>query len=230
MGSASYASAALVATPPPLLLRKFDLNFSQFTAAGVVSVAHALGRCFSGDGLRGIDLRSNPKLGDAGISALAKALPASLQRLTIEVTGCGDEGILTVVAVLPRLLQLQGLDCGGNSIGIAGWTALGRALPVLPALGWFSACDCAGMGDAGIAAPVAELPRCALFGDLWLERCGIGATGTVALAVLSMCLELRNLEITGNGLGPEGATPLRRAARPELTIEWTEGRDHVPLW
>jgi hypothetical protein len=121
--------------PPPLLLRKFDLNFSQLTAAGVVSVAHALGRCFSGDGLRGIDLRSNPKLGDAGISALAKALPASLQRLTIEVTGCGDEGILTVVAVLPRLLQLQGLDCGGNSIGIAGWTALGRALPVLPALG-----------------------------------------------------------------------------------------------
>jgi hypothetical protein len=106
VGSASYASAALVAMPPPLLLRKFDLNFSQLTVAGVVSVAHALGRCFSGDGLRGIDLRSNPKLGDAGISALAKALPASLQRLTIEATGCGDEGILTVVAVLPRLLQL----------------------------------------------------------------------------------------------------------------------------
>ena len=63
----------------------------------------------------------------------------------------------------------------------AGWTALGRALPVLPALRWFSACDCAGMGDAGIAALVAELPRCALLRDLWLERCGIGATGAVAL-------------------------------------------------
>lgn len=163
--------------------------------------------------------------------ALIAALPGTLEYLDIEETGCGDKSMVALATALPRFLELQHLTCCHNPIGPAGWTALGRALPSVPCLEWLSASDCANMGDAGMAGLVAQLHRCVSLENLWIERDCIGATGAAALAhVLPKCRKLRVLEITGNDLGPEGADPLRRAARRQLEIEWTKGRDHVPLW
>ena len=82
---------------------------------------------------------SRNKIGDAGLTALAKAVEsgalASLETLSLNNNGIGDEGMSALAkAITPdkdgkgALAQLTRLDLAGNGIGDAGLTALAEAI------------------------------------------------------------------------------------------------------
>ena len=81
-----------------------------------------------------LHVSSNP-LGDAGVAALAKALPPTLEQLFVCGVGCGDDGFVALAAALPALTRLRDLRIAFNrDVGARGWAALVGALPSLPAL------------------------------------------------------------------------------------------------
>ena len=57
--------------------------------------------------------------------ALAAALPSTLENLGLAEVGCGDAGMMALVAALPRLTSLSLND---NQIGDAGMRALAAAV------------------------------------------------------------------------------------------------------
>eukprot|EP01045_Picozoa_sp_COSAG04_P027461 COSAG04_NODE_4028_length_2354_cov_1.941907_2_plen_337_part_00 len=96
---AAALGAALQAVPR-IRFNALQLSFNELTAAGVTSLAPALRRSWAGHGILDVDVSSNP-LGDAGVVALAKALPPTLETLDIANTACGDDGLVALAAALP---------------------------------------------------------------------------------------------------------------------------------
>ena len=145
----------------------------------------------------------NPSLGDAGVVALAKALPPSLKHLDIDSTGCGNEGLVALVAALPALVHLRRLDCSTNPATTArGWLALAGALPSLPALEVLSASDCTGMGSEGAAALAAALPQCPRLTAVYMGDCGLDEQAKAALRAAEQSVpesaeRLRSLTVVG---------------------------------
>eukprot|EP01045_Picozoa_sp_COSAG04_P033928 COSAG04_NODE_7217_length_1166_cov_1.135895_2_plen_174_part_01 len=79
---AAVVGAALQAMPT-IRFTELRLTHNELTVAGVASLAPALRRLWGGNGLRYLDLSGNSGLGDAGVGALAKALPPTLDWLNI---------------------------------------------------------------------------------------------------------------------------------------------------
>eukprot|EP01045_Picozoa_sp_COSAG04_P029626 COSAG04_NODE_4915_length_1827_cov_2.114583_2_plen_484_part_00 len=199
-------AAVLAAALHPRMFRlELELGRNELTAAGVTSLAPAL-RCPWGGGLKGLyfsprkgdeeSTRGNT-LGDAGVAALAKALPPTLEWLALEGTGCGDEGLVALAAALPALTRLDSLDFGRNPLGDAGVAALAKALP--PSLDELYLAD-TGCGDDGLVALAAALPALT---QLTRLRCSstpaATARGWVALAsALPSALALEVFEARGN--------------------------------
>ena len=113
--------AALQAAPR-VLFNALKLEGNELTAAGIASVVPALRRPWGDGGLKQLGLSYNP-LGDAGVAALAKALPPSLETLVIDATGCGDDGLVALAAVSP-------LSAAFLSFCSSGWT-YARILTIL---------------------------------------------------------------------------------------------------
>ena len=89
-------------------------------------------------------VNGNGGLGDAGLAALARALPPTLRKLYFGATGCGDAGMVAVAAALPRT-AIEALDAFDNpAVGAAGWAALGAALPTLVRLEVLGLSGCGG--------------------------------------------------------------------------------------
>lgn len=128
-----------------------------------------------------ICLSYNHGLGDAGIEALAAALPAHLRCLSVHCTGLGDAGMEKLVNALPP--TLVDLDCGNNSKGIThvGWAMLGRKLPHLPRLEVLGATQCA-MDNRGLAALVVGLARAPKLMQMSVQTNHIGDEGMLALS------------------------------------------------
>eukprot|EP01045_Picozoa_sp_COSAG04_P023857 COSAG04_NODE_2901_length_3403_cov_2.324455_2_plen_315_part_00 len=168
---------------PRVLWRDLDLDGNDLTAAGIISLVPALRRPW-GSGLTFLRVADNP-LGDAGVAALAKALPPTLEQLDVDTTGCGDDGLVALAAALPALTRLQTLDCARNpDAGARGWVALAGALPSMPAFKQLFATSCTGMGSEGAAALVAAVPQCSRLCCLIVQLCGLGAEAETALSAL----------------------------------------------
>ena len=169
---AAALGAALQALPT-IRFTGLHLGSNELTAEGVASVAPALRRPWGGGGRRELFVSGNRGLGDAGVAALAKALPPSLTELFISDTGCGDDGLVALAAALPALTRLEYLHCSDNpAAGDRGWAALAGALPSLPALQAIRAyaSDSHGMGSEGAVALAAALPRCPRLRDVFVMR------------------------------------------------------------
>eukprot|EP01045_Picozoa_sp_COSAG04_P010296 COSAG04_NODE_625_length_11793_cov_11.719942_10_plen_298_part_00 len=185
---AAVLGAALMALPT-IRFTQLRLTDSDLTAAGVASLAPALRRPWGEGGLKVLSVQDNCGLGDAGVAALAKALPPTLERLEITSTGCGDDGFVALAAALPALTRLETLWCGGPGVGARGnpdvtargWAALAGALPSLPALQELRAAGCTGMGSAGAAALAAALPQCPRLQHLYVRDCGLDAQAKAPL-------------------------------------------------
>lgn len=184
--------AALQVKPAPLSLHSIYLNDNGLTANGLRPIATAVRRGFAGEGLRVLSVRDNPNFSDEGLALLADGLPLTLEVLVLCNTGCGDGGMVAMVAALPAVTSLRALHCGANpAVGQAGWAALGEVLPQLPRLQKLDLRGCAGLGDGGVAVLAPALPRAVSLHDLNLSGCNIGDAGAVALAaVLSDCIAL----------------------------------------
>eukprot|EP01045_Picozoa_sp_COSAG04_P011860 COSAG04_NODE_777_length_10358_cov_1284.125061_8_plen_301_part_00 len=178
---AAALGAALLALPT-IRFTGLDLFGNRLTAAGVTSLAPALRRRWGSTGLRNLRVPENPSLGDAGVVALAKALPPSLEELSVSNTGCGDDGLAALAAALPALTGLTLLRCHINpAVGARGWAALASSLPSLPALGVLDATGSTGMGPEGGLALAAALPQCPRLRTLYVYSCGLGEQAKAAL-------------------------------------------------
>ena len=179
--SGAAVLGAVLQAMPRIRYTEFRFFVNSLTAAGASSLVPALRRCWGVGGLVSLDFGRNA-LGDAGVAALAKALPPSLESLDISGTGCGDDGLVALAAALPALARLENLDCGTNPAATAcGWVALAGALPPLPALKELSAMGSTGMGSEGAAALVAALPQCPRLRWVYLNDCDLDAQAKAAL-------------------------------------------------
>ena len=133
-----------------------ELTSCSLTVAECVPIAAGLRR----PGLLSLNVSNNPKLGDAGVAALADVLPPTLTDLKIYKTSCGEAGMAAIShRIATTLPHLERLYCSDNgAIGLDGWTQLGVALAALPNLVELRANRCA-MGSATALALV--LPRAA---------------------------------------------------------------------
>ena len=170
---------------PRIRFTRLDLGSNKLTATGVASLAPALRRPWGDGGLQELWVSESP-LGDAGLAALFKALPPTLEWLDIESTGCGDDGLVALAAVLPTLACFGHLDCSGNRAATSrGWVALASALPSLPALETLYLHSNPGMGSEGGAALVAAIPRCTRLCEVTVADCGLGKQTAEALEALA---------------------------------------------
>ena len=173
-GGAAPLAAALLALRRRYYqsdFQSFDLGGNNLSAAGIAALRPALRRPWR-NGLRCIDLAERNRwgvdetpagLGDAGVVALAGALPPTLEQLHLRGAGCGDDAFAALAAALPALTRLRTLDCGSNPVvGDRGWVALAGALPSARSLRKISAVSCTDLGAEGAAALAAALPECAV--------------------------------------------------------------------
>ena len=182
---AAVLGAALQAMPRIPFIQ-LDLELNELMVAGVASLAPALRRPWGDGGLKKLWVNNNPSLGDAGVAALAKALPPTLETLELGQTGCGDDGLVALVAALPALTHLRNLFMNSNPAATArGWVALAGALPSLPALWSLFVENSTGMGSEGAAALAAAVPNCARLHALYVTGCQLAAGDRARLKVLS---------------------------------------------
>ena len=182
---AAALGAALLAMPR-IPYAHAELESNDLTAAGVTSLVPALRRPWGDDGLLELSLHDNP-LSDAGVAALAKALPSTLQSLWLHNTGCGNEGCAALAARLPSLDELGYLSlCDNPAITGTGWVAMANGIPT-------AAPDAVndglvlklennpGLGSEGAAALAAAVPRCPGLGYLFLNGCGLDEAAKAAI-------------------------------------------------
>ena len=123
---------ALARVPKERSFTAILLGGNRLSAVGAASLAlglrHGCGRYISS---LGID--NNPLMGDAGMKALAKALPATLECLYVSRINLGDSGMAELAAALPRS-QIKVLDFSSNQVAEVGWAAFAETLPQLTKL------------------------------------------------------------------------------------------------
>ena len=175
--------AALQALPAPLALTDMYLDGCQITVTAVPAIAAAMRRGFADEGLTRLHIYNNPAIGDAGIVALSPSLPSTLVHLGLSNIGCGDAGMSAIAAALPHMTQLRETNLSHNAVTQAGWKALAEALPQLPSLRHLNVSYSPGMGAAGAAAICAALKKCspACPGILKIAGCDHSIATTAAL-------------------------------------------------
>jgi Ran GTPase-activating protein (RanGAP) involved in mRNA processing and transport len=138
--------AELIASSPILSasLEHLDLSSNQITVEG----AHAMARSSFFKKLRSLFLRGCQKIGDDGITALARA-PwfSSLLHLDIECTTATDESIIEVLRAAPglRSLKLSINAIGGDGVRALASSSL-RSLQTLTLGGFNKSVDAAVLG------------------------------------------------------------------------------------
>eukprot|EP01046_Picozoa_sp_COSAG06_P051192 COSAG06_NODE_8296_length_2210_cov_47.281074_2_plen_425_part_00 len=148
----------------------------------------------SSSGLLELDLHDNPGLGNAGLVALATALPhlGNLRRLSFSNSGCDDDGYVALSARLPTLGRLRELHCSNNqAVSARGWAALASVLPSLRSLRELWAMNTIGwdgrtrgahwVGAEGVAALAAAVPHCARLQVLQIEARPVKLSDQVTL-------------------------------------------------
>ena len=147
--------AAVRALPSPLALTELRLEGCLLTAAGMATIAGLMRDGRLGSQLKELHVPGND-LGDAGVTALAAALPPTLEGLSFMVVGCGDAGMLAVARALPTTRVGQLLCYMNPAVTEAGWTALAAALPTTGVDRLTLRAD---FGDAGVVSLARGLPE-----------------------------------------------------------------------
>ena len=199
--------AVLRAMPPPFRFIHLEMRgpvrstdvYPELTPSGLAPIADAMRHGFAHGILRKLDVTNNRGMGDEGVAMLAKALPPTLEVLSMARTGCGDAGMVAIAATLPST-HIEALDLGWNpDVRETGWLALAAAMPHTPALKVLWLSDSRGMNDAGVQALAGSLPRTLALEELNLGACSFGDEGGRALAmVLPLCFCLTRLEVRRN--------------------------------
>lgn len=143
------------------------------------------------------------ELGDAGATALSKALKGdrTLRSLDLGGNAVGPDGARALADALSGNRTLHSLELGYNPIGPSGAAALAGALKHSSRvktlkLGW---CKLGGKPDEG--------------GSVLRERKQDGSGANAAADLLMYCPSLTTLDLRGNELGPGGAAAVARALR-----------------
>ena len=159
------------------------LSDCGLSAAGFDPIARGL-RIHAGSDyckLQDILVNNNP-LGDAGASALADSLPATLCFLSVPNIGCGDIGMTALAKALPRT-SIRALDCNANdAIGDAGWEALALTLPKLATLQDLNISHCCGLKCSGMSKLVRGLVAARSLRRFGAYNCAVGVAGLRTLA------------------------------------------------
>jgi hypothetical protein len=146
---------------------------------------------------------------DQGAAALADApWLAGLEELDLSETATLDSAVIAL-ADSPRLSRLVRLDLGSNRLGPAAVTALANS----PHLGGLRELELRhnNLGDEG-AVELARCPLARQLSHLDLIRTGLTTAGLRALlAARRGGDEFRELELTANDLGDDGAVALAEA-------------------
>lgn len=182
--------------------------------ARTLSAQHALTR---------LDIESNPQLGDAGVAALARALPAhaGLRTLQLGETGLGDEGARAVARALAKLSRLEEIHLSENAIGDSGMAAVSGVLARQARLRVLALHANHKLGDAGVKALASALGRLANLEKLTLSdnKVGDGGAAAVAKALSRGHAHLNELTL-GEGVGDAGAEALGPALGACPALEW----------
>lgn len=239
VGEAACAplGAALASLPR---LRRVDLSGNFMWAGGAKSLAAAL---LAGDGAPALEalVMSSNDVGDAGVAAIAEALPAvgrrgvgggggGLTELVLVDNGITEAGALALAAALPSLVKLAVLDLSGNPrMGPAGVSAIAAALRAAsPGVSASATSPPAGRSQAYPGSAVAD-PAGARRVTSRLAEVGLGMLGgsDIALAAKSGGRAfggrgpavLASLDLSGCGAGAEGVVALAAAlaSTPQLT-------------
>ena len=150
----------------------------------------AIGRLWgSYDGM--LALGCNP-LGDAGVAAVAAALPPTVEYLVLTETGFGDDGMCALAAALSsHKASLKGLELADNpGVGRRGWRALVEALRTVsfdP-----NGCTMTLAGNPNLHNPEPEADSLRVAGDPSYQE--PEADALAALAAERKCLFLHWLE------------------------------------
>jgi hypothetical protein len=216
--------AALKGLPEPLRLCSIGIASCGLTASGMAAVVAGLrGRSFAGAGLRALNASGNAGLGDDGVVELLRLeLPPTLEELYLANVGLGDAGMAALAAALPAMSALRTLSVNANpAVAERGWAALGAALPQLPALSSLQAEECVGMRDSGAAALAVGIPGALSLETVNLHGCGIGDEGARVLAVVMRGHRQEpalHVYLTANDYGAAGKAALDDAAAEHRTI------------
>ena len=212
--------AAVRALPSPLALTELRLEGCLLTAAGMATIAGLMRDGRLGSQLKKLAFSVN-ELGDEGVTALAAALPPTLELLAVQQVGCGDAGMQAMARALPTTRVGQLLCYKNPAVTEEGWTALAAALPTTGVDRLTLRAD---FGDAGVVSLARGLPESSVRG-LMLDACGVGDVGARALAaIIPRSPELILLDVRDNPIGAEGRAALEAATaqRPIFILKLPE--------
>lgn len=189
---------AVLAAVGQLALHSINLGHGV-TPASFVEFAPIMRRTFGG--LRTLKIDGGD-LGDAGVAALAQALPATIRSLTIEHVRVGNAGVEALAPALVRT-GIRRLSLRDNAeVHEAGWAALGVALPQLAELAELDVSRCPGMSVAALTACLAAHGNPAVTGkaaalkELHMYSCRLDQQAIQRLAaVLPQCPALEMVRV-----------------------------------
>lgn len=206
------------------MLTKFNVTSCALGPPGMGAIVAAFLRGFAGPSLKSLVVSHNFRLGDAGISSLAKGLLGcpflpQLEELSLSNTSCGDAGMAELALVVPSMANLQRLSCDCNTaIGEAGWAALGEAFQTCAKCGQkgrlgTQSCGCRGKVDEdGVREEVVFAPAVSALTHLLVQSCtGMGCNGMEALHVgLSKLPALEELDVSNCAVDIRGLACLTK--------------------
>ena len=152
--------------------------------------------------LRSLTLGSND-IGDAGLAAILKALPPSMEQLYLHGTQISDEGCAELKKAIQRLPNLWGLGLNGNPVSDAGVKVLSEGFmhhATLQDVG----VTLSDMSDEGCRVLGAALATCPSLRFCYLYSSGFKAATRVTDAgkeALKKCLPVRKAGGRGRGRG-----------------------------
>jgi Ran GTPase-activating protein (RanGAP) involved in mRNA processing and transport len=146
--------------------------------------AEALGHALAGNtSLTSLDL-SECSFGARGLRGIAEALKSTKTIKNIDLFSMfniGDAGAEIMADLLSSTSSLESMVLFGCGIGAPGSTSIAKALKVNTSLKRLSMSCNERIGDAGAAAFADALTTTTSLTSLWLNRCGIGKQGGLAL-------------------------------------------------
>jgi uncharacterized protein (TIGR02996 family) len=181
-------------------LRSIDLSNNQLSSGSLLYLDPLL----SLNPLDCLDLRGNP-IGDDGVLVLvSNPVPTNLRKLFLGHCGLTDTAASSLVGNGCALASLRLLWLNSNQIGLSGVTILADSqnLPSLEELSLAS--NPLGPAGASILARSLLWQQLAI---LDLSECSLGDEGVTSLA-FSDSKSLHSLDLTENGIGPDGAVAL----------------------
>ena len=191
------------------VLTELNLSGNGFDVDGFALFAPAIATL---KGLTNLNLSHNSIRDTRGATHLAEVLSSltALEKLQIQHTALGDEGVERLKANLSRLVALEELNLCGNEISEVGARDLAEALPSLTSLTELDLHDNR-LNDAGVQALAPVLPASLVSMDL--SENGIGNAGALAVAAAFPRLPaFRSLTIMGNRIHDEATKQKIREA------------------